>query len=80
MPIILSNKLHSFAVFQLGNDFYLTILAAGSLKHDMTIRLTAHEVQTFRADHNKAIATASDVVGRTEAYRHRLVEPPLLPR
>ena len=80
MSIILANRQYGFVVFQLDEVLFLTVLAEGSLDHDITITLTEHEVQTFRADRNKAIATASDVTGRSWAYQARRVEPPVRPR
>ena len=41
----------------------------------MTVTSTEDEVEGFKADENKAIATLLDVIGRPQAYRKRLVEP-----
>lgn len=80
MTILLSDRHYSFAVFAVDGACFLTVMAKGSLDHDLTMRLTDHEAQTFREDRNKAIATASDLIGRTAAYRDRLVDPPIVPR
>lgn len=79
MAVIIRDRHYSFAVFSRRDVYFLTVLAKGSLDHDITMRLTEHEVQTFKDDRNKAIATASDLVGRTAAYRDRLVDPPITP-
>jgi hypothetical protein len=79
MTILIRNRPFMFSVFDRDGEFYLTAVAGGVALYDLTIKLTKEEVLAFQQDENKAIATAKDLITRTDAYQDRLVTPAIDP-
>ena len=79
METIITNSAYTFDVFKKDGRYYMSVLTGGVAQHFVTITLTEQEVEDFKADENKAIATSLDVVSRPQAYGKRLVEPSIDP-
>ena len=68
MSIIMRNKPHMFTIFSRDNDHFMTAVAGGIARYDLTIKLSQADVSYLAADENKAIALARDLITRTGAY------------